>query len=225
MRGIGGYQRSRDADIASLALGNTALHRNRLDHDLTLAVGPVGRPGANPIDGLLGADILSAHDVEIDLGRMTLSLYTVKGCTGRLAPWQPLSPPIPAIRPTPTLMLIPVVIDHHVLLALLDTGSNVSVITATGMRRLGLDKASLDGDEVTQVTGIGSGTVAAYRHSFDQMTIGSEVDKPVHLWVAPIHMLPIINMIIGLDWLSSHRLWISYSTNRVLVGQLRSRPP
>lgn len=223
IRGVGGYQRSRDADLKSLTLDGVPLHRNRIDRDLTLAVGPAVSPGSTRLAGILGADILSAYDVDIDFGQNSVSLMTIAGCSGVFVPWTSPVMAIPAIRPLQTLMLIPVRIDHTVMLALLDTGANLSIITATGMQKLGLTQASISDGRPQKISGIGPETVTAWLHRFDQLHIGTESDQDIPLWVAPIHILPIIDMIIGLDWLHRHRIWISYATNQVFMTPAQSR--
>ena len=37
------------------------------------------------------------------------------------------------------------------------------------------------------------------------------------IWTAPVHVLPIVDLLIGGDWLRGRRVWFSYATSRIFV--------
>src|SRR6185437_7769832 len=82
MRGVGGVERNRNADPRSLELGGAALRRRTMAHDNTLAVGTIPRDmiAGRRIDGLLGRDLLSVFDLDLDVPARRLALYQVEGC-------------------------------------------------------------------------------------------------------------------------------------------------
>jgi hypothetical protein len=38
------------------------------------------------------------------------------------------------------------------------------------------------------------------------------------LWVAPVHLVPIVDMLLGADWLLSRRLWVSFATRQLFMA-------
>ena len=113
---------------------------------------------------------------------------------------------------------MPVTLDGTKLRALLDTGASASLLAAPGMFRVGLRQGSLAGDPVDQVSGLGPHIVTMYRHTFRVVRVGGQtIDAPV-IWVAPIRLTPIVDMLLGADWLSRQPVWISYATRQVFVA-------
>jgi hypothetical protein len=41
--------------------------------------------------------------------------------------------------------------------------------------------------------------------------------QPV-LWVARAHVIPIVDMLLGADWLGSRRVWLSFATKQMFVA-------
>ena len=118
-------------------------------------------------------------------------------------------------------MVVPVTLDGTPLRALLDTGASASLLAAPGMIRVGLQQASLAGDPGDQVSGLGPHIVTMYRHTFRSLRVGGlTIGAPV-IWVAPIRLMPITDMLLGADWLAGRRVWISYATRRLFVATPR----
>ena len=220
MSGIGGIDRRPNADPGSFTIGGIPLVRRTLNHDNSLSVGVLPRPtAAGPqIDGLLGRDFLSMFDLDLDVPERRLTLYQPNGCSGRFLPWTGPYDSIPITMPTESAIEIPVVLDGTPLRALLDTGAGTSLIGAPGIFRLRLDLVSLQRDPGDQVGGLGSHTVIMRRHTFRSLQIGRRtIDQPV-LWVAPVQLRPIVDMLIGADWLATRRVWISYTSRQLFVA-------
>ena len=155
--GIGGIERHRNAEVASLVLGGVSLHQDTLLRGLSLSVGaiPVSQMGGVPVDGILGRDVLAAFDLSLDFARRRATLYRVRGCSGRFLPWRRPYAAVPALAGYRAPLAIPVRADGHVLRAMIDTGSTADLLTASGMARLGLTVAGLAGEPTAQARGIG----------------------------------------------------------------------
>ena len=83
---------------------------------------------------------------------------------------------------------------------------------------MGLTTAVLGQDPGGSVSGVGRFAVAMHRHRFDTLQIGSEsITAPV-FWAAPVHVLPIVDMLLGGDWLRQRRVWFSYATSQIFVA-------
>ncbi len=215
-RGIGGDVRMRNADPDTLTLGGLPLRRHTMAADNTLVVAPAQQGDAA---GLLGQDLLSPYDLQIDGPHAALTLFAVSDCTARTLPWSGTTTAIPAARPTGAVLLIPVEIDGHVLEAAIDSGSTASLVTAAGTRKLGLGAAALAADPTGAAVGVGPRALPLRRHRFASVTIGGVASHDVLLWVGPAYLLRAIDVLLGRDWLASRMVWISFATNTVSVSR------
>jgi predicted aspartyl protease len=220
MRGVGGVVEHQNADPRSLTLGGVALRRHTITHDTSLTVGALPEMGAGgTVEGLLGRDFLSVFDLQLDMTEHRLTLYDVKGCSGRFLPWtQPYSA-IAVATPMTHALVLPITLDGQLLSALLDTGASASIVTLPGMIRLGLTQEALAGDAGGVARGIGRGAPQMHRHRFASLQIGNETLRNPVLWVARVRVVPIVDALIGADWLAlQQRVWLSFATSQVFFA-------
>jgi hypothetical protein len=221
MSGVGGIQSRPNADPRSLSLGGVPLVRRTLNHDTSLTVGVL--PGARgedaAIEGLLGRDFLSLFDLDIDVPSGRLTLYQPTGCGGRFLPWSAHYAAIPVTLPAEEAIVLPVTLDGRPLRALLDTGASSGLLAAPGMYKLGLDQARMAADPAGQISGLGPRVVTVHRHRFGSLTVGNEIIQAPFIWVEPIRLSPIVDMLLGADWLAARRVWISFATGQLFVAE------
>jgi Aspartyl protease len=218
MSGIGGIETRPDALPKSISLAGVPLVRNTLAHDASLAVTPDLRGQApGQIDGLLGRDYLSRYDLDIDLAHQRIGLEAVQGCAGRFLPWTEAYVALKPLLPMHTGIVLPVTLDSHPLRALLDSGSASSLLAAPGIFRLGLNAAQIQSDAGQTVTGVGPRAVIMRRHRFATLSVAGPPTQLPEIWVAPAHLTPIVDMLLGMDWLMTRHVWISYATDQVFI--------
>ncbi len=219
--GLGGYEEHPDALPQSLRLGGVALRRRTLAADTSVTVGPlpVTEVAGHPIAGLLGRDFLAPFDLDMNLPMRTLTLYDVHGCGTGFLPWTTPYAAIPAMMPMDTAMVVWVLVDGRPLRALIDTGASASLIAAPGMFRLGLTAESLAHDPGGNGSGVGPNPVFMRQHRFAELRVGPVVTRDPMLWVAPAHVVPIVDMLLGADWLRSRHVWLSFATRQIFVAQ------
>jgi predicted aspartyl protease len=218
MRGIGGVERRRNAVPRTLTLGGIPLHRRSVASDQTLRVASLpAEVAGQPVDGLLGRDFLFGFDLDLDPARHALTLYRVADCAGAFVPWPVAPVSLPVTLAGGSAVLVPVAIDGVPLRALLDTGAAASFLAAPGMTRLARSLARLGDDPAQTTRGVGPGTVTARRHQFRSLTVGTEVTADPTLLVAPLQLTPVSDLLLGMDWIRRHRLWLSPATARVFV--------
>jgi hypothetical protein len=217
MRGVGGVVEHQNADPRSLTLGGLALQRHTVTHDTSLTVGALPQPAAaQPVDGLLGRDFLSVFDVELDMAAQRLTLYSVHDCSGRFLPWSMRYVAVPAETPMTHALVLPVALDGRRLRALLDTGASVSMLTLSGRIRLGLTPQLLRGDAAGTARGLGRQAPAMQLHRFASLQVGSEILRDPVLWVTPVRVAPIVDLLLGADWVGrQQRVWLSFATAQV----------
>ena len=220
MRGVGGIESRPNADPRSLSLGGVPLVRRTLSRDTSLTVGVLPRTQAGNlvIDGLLGRDFLSLFDLDVDVPDHRLTLYQVNGCSGRFLPWTGSYTSIPVTTPAEYAIVLPVTIDGTPLRALLDTGASASLVAAPGIFKLGLTSADLAPDEADQISGLGPRVVTVHRHRFRTLGVGNQVIASPWLWVEPVRLTPIVDMLLGADWLAGREVWISFGTKQLFVA-------
>jgi predicted aspartyl protease len=219
--GIGGTERHRNARVASLTLGGLALRQNTPLRGLSLSVGtiPKSQMGGVPVDGILGRDVLAAFDLSLDLGHRRITLYRVRACSGRFLPWERPYAAVPALPGYRTALAIPVRADGRVLRALIDTGSTGIFLSGAGMARLGLTPAALAREPTGQATGIGPRTVPVRVYRLGWLAVGASIARNVPVVVAPVILTPTLDLLLGMDWLTAHLVWLSYATGQVFVAR------
>jgi hypothetical protein len=219
MGGVGGVDRRPNADPRSLSLGGIPLVRRTLSHDHSLTVGVLPGVRDTTVDGLLGRDYLALFDLDLDVPARRLTLYQVNDCAGRFLPWTSTYTSIPVTIPPGEAVILPVVIDGKPLRAMLDTGATSSLIAAPGMFKLGLNPENMIADLTGQISGLGPRTIITHRHRFGALTVGNQTIASPSLWVEPIRLTPIVDMLLGADWLAGRRIWISFTTRQLFVAE------
>jgi hypothetical protein len=221
MRGVGGISQRYNANPRSLSLGGVKLARRTLNHDTSLTVGVLRytRAGNKVIDGLLGIDFLSVFDLDLDMPNARLTIFQVQDCAGRFLPWTEAYTSVPVtIIPIRYVLILPVTLDGIPLQAFLDSGASSGLVFRSGMFRMGLQESNLATDPADEINGVGPRTVVMHRHRFRSLRIGHQTINAPAIWVAPIQMWPNADMLLGADWLSGQRTWISYATQQIFVA-------
>jgi hypothetical protein len=89
-------------------------------------------------------------------------------------------------------------------------------MTADAARRLGVTQAELAYDPQALVRGIGSGSIALRLHRFDSIHVGGDRIAPMQIGVGEVQ-IGTFDMILGLDYLRQHKIWVSYRTSEISV--------
>ena len=219
--GIGGTERHANAVARSLTLAGVALRQARVMGGLSLSVGaiPAGRVGGVVVDGVLGRDLLARFDLALDFPAARVGLYRVRGCAGRFLPW---SVPYGGVGSLPgyrAMLGIPVRADGVVLRAMIDTGSTGSLVSGAGMARLGWSVAGLAGAPAVRARGVGKRVVVMrYAHLWE-MRVAGVAAREVPVVAAPVILTPLLDLLVGMQWLSGHLVWLSYATGQVFVAR------
>jgi clan AA aspartic protease (TIGR02281 family) len=181
------------------------------------------------INGLLGTDILSNYDVDLDFPEHKVLLYKVQGIchTAVAALTQPLYP-VPMLGKHELLnsgAIIEVSIDGHKLKALIDTGAPNTLLYWDAARRAGLNAANFEHDNHFLAHGIGPNSVEALQHKLAPMDIGDINIR--NLPVAIVHQSSPenIDMLLGLDFLTRVHVWLGFGTRTVVMQYPPSPSP
>ncbi|HEY1878388.1 MAG TPA: aspartyl protease family protein [Caulobacteraceae bacterium] len=219
MKGIGGSTSDIEvADIKSFSLGNVSNF-----HAEFAVAGSEAGPG---LAGLIGRNILTLADVEYDLADGVIRLVEPKGC-GRLtlAYWikpdqsygevdmepeddgprsQVFRPPI---RATASVNGKRIVVEF-------DSGARGSMLSLAAARRLGLDPNAQGVVPAGQIAGVGRHRVRSWIAPVDDFGIGGENVQHTRLRIGDFE-LDDADMLIGDDFLLSHRVYIANSQHKI----------
>ena len=212
LHGVGGAVVSQNALLQSFGLGGLVL----LDQSAAVAPLPVTQGVALHASGLLGADWLSAFDVEIDLPQRRMRLYQVHDCSGDYVPWSGARVSSAVQLYGRGLVLLPATLDGSEVRALLDTGANRSALGEAAADQIGLTATALTRDPVSQSVGVDGAISATREHRFDTLRVAGLRTSGLVVSISPLR-LGIADLLLGADWLAHVRVWISYANRRVTV--------
>jgi predicted aspartyl protease len=186
-------------------------------------------------DVLVSAGFLFQHDLELDAGRV--SFLEPGDCEEEHpsgwaagAPWLPMQP----MGPRDLRVTVPVVVDGVALRALVDSGSPLSMIDLAAARGLGFDPGRA-GTLSGRGGGVGAHLNTQWVAPFRAVVIGPEAVREVPLVVTDLWgsgasdlaqagrpagaqaaaALPQPQMILGADFLKSHRVLFAASQHRL----------
>ena len=208
--GVGGSSRSADAVIDGMVIGGVRFPVTRIS---------VSRlSNSMPVDGLLGADVLLAFDLDIDVPNGVLSLYRVRHCPVANPPWAEPAVQIGGITAVRDWMMVPLTIDGVTGMAVLDTGAQVTAIGPPMVRRLNLSERDFVNDPTMEVRGVGDGAARVRLHMFKSVQLGPIAAPNVRIPVLPVD-IGSVDGLIGQDFLHNRRLWMSFPTRRLFISQ------
>ena len=111
-------------------------------------------------------------------------------------------------------LVVPIAIDGQPVDALLYTGSSLSLLSTSCARRVGA--RATPADPVATIRGVDGGTAIVRFHCFVSMDVGRDhVANPLIAVGETQFVSP--EMVLGLDYLRGHRIWISYRTQQVVI--------
>jgi clan AA aspartic protease (TIGR02281 family) len=185
----------------------------------------------NPPDGLLSADLMAKYDIDLDFPDHKIILYyQLSSCHGQAAVAldQPLFS-VPLISPSSNEVRNPEpneIVDEPTVMAtvngtsmpaVIDTGSDHTAIFRDTARRAGVNDPDLfDGNSDT-VTGVGPHDVRVAVRHLAQIGVGDITIQNLPVTVLDQHRTNQDGMLLGLDFLARVHVWISHSSNTLVL--------
>jgi predicted aspartyl protease len=178
-------------------------------------------------DGNLGMDILGDVDLDLDFPARRITLYRGRLCPGATPPWNAAAVELattalmprtatPGVRPRQLLLAME--LDGTPALAMLDTGAARSVVARPFARRLGVSDAALAAGPAVPLTGLSPDAALGRFWRFREAGIGTErISGPLML-VADLPGAR-YDVLLGMDYLAGHRVWLSYGARRIFLAQ------
>lgn len=225
--GAGGVTQAGLVTVHEFKLGDYLAHNLTL---YTLSFGNTPSADAVPFAGTLGEDFLARMDVEFDLGAGKVRLFEPKGCSGdQVVYWAQAYYRVDLLGSTQGHQpRANVNLNGHEVVALFDTGSQRSAVTAELVRRPGMAPESALKPEAPS-HGIGPQPIETALAQFPTLTIGQEtIHNPV-LMIADLfgatreehtgsriaQAFAPADLLLGADFFRAHRVYIANSQGRI----------
>ena len=205
------------------------------------AVGPIKIKdvGGLPVVGLLGEDVLSNFDVEIDAENRKFALYQPEDCAGaNLAYWSPSYNVVDIIRYTPRAPRIRMQakLDDKTIAVMIDTGSPYSLMSEQTASSLGVTPDSPEVEPAGMVMGIHGHPARSWVGTFKSFTLDQERIAPAKIDFFVFNQREIgggsrlqrpvvdVDMLLGFDFVRAHHLLISHSQQKVYFSYAGGAP-
>jgi predicted aspartyl protease len=219
--GIGSPTATWDAKLPNgIVLGTT-----RFPVD-TVTVGrfDINHVAGGSADGLLGADILLAFDIDLDLPDDRITLYRARrDCPDAAPPWNGTYVSVDGVSTRRDRLVVPFELDGVAGMGVLDTGAQVSSISRGMAERIGLAADAMALDRTVMARGAAPDQISVPVHRFHEFRVGPAA---MHSPVLPV--VPMVggmgDALVGADFLRGRRVWLSYSTHRIFVTPLEHGP-
>ncbi len=213
LHGIAGSLPSREIELNSFTIGRAAIPWRRVTV-AAIATPPVF---STALDGVLGADALSGFDVDLDLPHHRMLLYEKAACAHAGPNWTDRYAEISAGRSFSNHLFFPVQLDSRRITAIVDTGAQRTTLSATTARAIGVTEAALARDQPTKIKGATLGELNSRVHRFERLQVGPLVVRNPQIVVTDFR-IDDADLILGMDFLSTRHLWLSYASFRVFVS-------
>lgn len=188
------------------------------DIQFTVGGSDVGMP-------VLGANVLHAVDLELDLARGQMRLMKPKGCDKTAMAYWDTDNSFQMAELTASEgrrgrnARIKVVLNGKPVIALLDTGASSTVISRRAAERAGIDLTAASAVPGSSSMGFGRSTVKTWTVPVNTISIGTETIKRAKIQVldgnfgAPGDDGP--DMLLGIDFILAHRIFVASSQDRI----------
>lgn len=210
--GIAAALPSREIELQSFSIREVAIPWHRI------TVAPIATPPIflTALDGSLGADVLSAFDIDLDLPHKRITLYAPGHCGS--PNWSGHYAMLETGRSRSDHLFFPVLLDDHPITAIIDTGAQHTVLSAAAARLLGVTETALARDRPIKTRGAAGEELNSRVHKFGRLSFASLVIRDPEIVVSDLHLRD-ADIILGMDFLQTHRIWLSYASFHIFLAK------
>lgn len=210
LEGVGGVADAEATQVRTLQLSGSSI--KNVDF-------LVGGPALGSLAGVLGQNILHVGDVEYDLAGGAIRLFQSSGCEHKSFAYWAAGKTVSELRMDPTTPENPqtmadVTVNGVRMKAMLDTGSETSMMSQAAARRAGLDIAGPNAMPAGLSTGIGRRSLRTWILPVTKFEVGQESISNTHMRVTDVDMKG-VDVILGADFFLSHRVFVANSQSRI----------
>jgi predicted aspartyl protease len=210
MRSIAATMKTREVELQEFSIGGMDLPARRIH--------VYHPPAPFNVDGLLGIDILEQFDLDLDLFRGRVFVYAPRSCDTPGPDWPREFEAIRAVGYPGAHLQFTAHLNGRGVVAVLDTGAQRTTITARAAERIGLSGAALTDDRPIIVRGAAAEQVPSRIYKFSHLKIGDLAIFEPEIVVANVNLGP-ADLVFGMDFLRTHRVWISHGARQIFFSR------
>jgi clan AA aspartic protease (TIGR02281 family) len=201
--------------VEKLELGGIEIRNKQIP---VSAFADVLADGAHRADGLIGADILSHFDVDIDIQRRQIGLWSVRDCSEVKPDWPGGADGVQMTIEPSRHVTVPVRIDGALLQLMLDTGAANLVLSTRAAAEAGATPDILEQNPRITGFGMNARSFPAWLHIFRRLEVGRQVFGDIRAVVVNRgRYADPGDGLLGIEFLKRGRVWISYATGMFFV--------
>ena len=211
LRGISGSLSTREIELENFTAGALSIPWHRL------LVAPVtaAKVFTTPFDGLLGDDVLSGFDFDVDLPHQRLTFYERGACV-TAPPWAGPYTAISTGQSRGEHLFFPVKLNGRDAPAIIDSGAQRTTVARWAANALGITEALLDHDPTMMTYGATAEQLKSHIHQFQQLQVGAEVIPHPQLVVSDVKLQDAA-IVLGADFLRSAQIYVSYASSEIFL--------
>lgn len=220
--GPGGPAVGQVALLSGASVGGLALPELKIPVPPDKEVGVI----SGDVGGILGMDVMARYETDLDIPNRRVRFFTGEPCPGDTLGFQGATANIRAgwvgaaqnrNRLDPRVYLSGTM-DGHAVMALLDSGSQRTLLFQDMAASLGVTRDETAKDPTILLRGIGVTQVRVPRHRIAELRFGAAVLRDQEVLVAPRGYSDDNAMILGMDYLEAHRVWLAPARQAALVA-------
>ena len=213
LRGISGSLTTREIELQSFSAGGLSIpwHRVVIAPITTTKILTV------PFDGLLGGDVLSNFDIDLDLPHQRLLFYEKRACV-TAPPWAGSYTAISTGRSGGEHLFFPVQLDDREVPAIIDTGAQRTTISKSAAHALGVTEELLGQDRAITTHGAAAEQLRSRIHQFRQLQVGRQIIPHPQLVVSDVRLQD-AELVLGIDLLRSMRIFMSFASLKLFLSK------
>ncbi len=224
MLGVNGESDLKYARVSSVEIGG--IHGGRQDLPAIVQM-----QGSDQLDAIVGVNFLYQADLELNLAKPEVSFFQPLNCSKAfLGYWSKDAYFVETARNNARnrQRIFTVQVNGHDVRAMIDSGAASTVIDVDAAADAGVKVDSPNVHKVGASRGIGGKSFPVWVGAFESFSIGAETISKPHLQITDmtggLHdssddaILYGAQMLIGADFLSSHRVLFANSQNRIYIS-------
>ena len=174
--------------------------------------------------GLLGGDLLSQFDLDLDVPGRRAGFWRISGCDSVTPPWDASTSSVPLMRRSRNLVALELRVNDAPIELMLDTGAPFLVLNELEAARAGVPPEVIEQGRVVNGRGVNETAYTGHVHIFDDIRLGGARYEEVPAVVVPRSRYGGDSGLLGLMFLRQHHVWLSYATNTLFVQNAPSAP-
>ena len=151
-----------------------------------------------------------------DLPRHEMTFYHKQSCSTAAPNWPGPYTEIETGISHGVRLFFPVQLDAHRIVAVIDTGAQFTHLSTSMARKLGISEAVLARDRTVTLHDAAGAVLTSRVHRFATLEIGGIIIRYPEINVTDLTLTE-ADIVLGVDFLNSRRLWLSYGSRRIFL--------